>query len=111
MQTVTTETETAANDNQVTRLRNYARGERGGSVQLEVYRSKGSVVVGWNVNRGASWRAKGWKKTCHGAVAESEALAFVPGKWEQLVAWLEALEPEQGSGAADAFSAQVATMR
>ncbi len=107
---MTEETETAQNDNQVTRLRHYARGERGGAVSLDVARSEGAVVVSWNANKGNGWYGRGWRKTFRGSDAETQAMDFAKKGWGNQVAWLEKLEPEQGSGAAGAFSAQVAAM-
>jgi hypothetical protein len=114
IQAVVEEITKAANDQQFRRLHHFASGERGGSVMLDVSRDtryRGNVIINWNVNRGSGYRAKGWHKSFGGPNAESEALAFVPAKWEQLVTWLEALEPKQSAGAAGAFSAQVASMQ
>ena len=102
---ITVTIQPADSDAAVTRERRYASKGRA-AVNLEVYRDRGSVVVRWNVNRGRGW-SKCWRAT---RASEAEAMAFVAEKWPALLTWLEQVEPVEGGGAAEAFSAQVATM-
>lgn len=91
-----------------TREVRFAHGERGGCIEVRVWRERGKCEVTWNVNRGRGWRAKAWKSS---GLTEERALAFAQEKWAALTDWLRNLEPEaRGNGAAAAFSAQVASM-
>lgn len=106
MQTTKTTIETATSLAQLTRETRYASGSNGGAVNLTVSREATGYLVAWNVKRGRGW-AKGWKRTTK---TEQDAFAFAIEKWPTLIAWLEKLEPVEGDGAAEAFSAQIAGM-
>lgn len=111
--------QSASSADAVTRERRYASTAEGPRVDLEVYRGsgrtkgneRGKVYISWNVDRGAGWQARAWRTVRTGPDAEAQAFAFAEEKWATLMAWLGTVEPKAGEhGAAEAFSAQVATM-
>lgn len=108
MQDITITIRGPSSENACTREVRFAHGERGGCIEIRVWRERGKCQVTWNVNRGRGWRAKNWKAS---SLTEERALAFAAEKWTVLTEWLRNLEPETRTDAASAaFSAQVATM-
>lgn len=108
MQEITVTVQGPHSENSCRRELRHAYGERGGCIEIQVWRERGKCDVTWSVNKGRGWLPRRKKS----GMTEEAALSFAAAKWEVLAKWLRELEPVQrGGGAAAAFSAQVATMQ
>jgi hypothetical protein len=109
----------APSPNAITLERRYANREDGIAVSLDIAKEDrsrserycdltGRFVVRWNARSERGWR-KGWVASFD---TRPLAEAFAAAKWTTLKGWAEK-QPEATArnGAADCFSAQVASMR